>query len=335
MKFLQVGLGSMGTRRIRNLLFNKIKRNQIFGFDVSSSRCQEAAKKYNIKTSSNFFQAVREFKPDVFIISTPPDRHSEYFLYAAKNKKHFFVEPGTTDRGYKELFPLLTSDFVAAPACSLRYISAVQKIRQLVKAKKIGKILAFQYHSGQYLPDWHSWDDYRKFYFAKKETGACREMTPFELKWLNEIMGSKVKRVAGFTRKVSDLEMTADDIYAFTVEYENKIIGSVIIDLLARDSKITLRLIGSEGIIDWEWRDYAVRLFSAKDKTWRTIKLNKGKKEKNYDTPEDSHNLEIKDFLAALRGKKKFPVTFAEDYQLLKTLFALEKSSRTGKTIVL
>lgn len=336
LKFLQVGLGSMGTRRIRNLLANGIQEGQIFGFDISDKKCLETSRKYRIRTKNNFYKAVKECNPDVFIISTPPDKHDKYFLYAAKNKKHFFVEPSTTDKGYKKLLKLLDNNFVAASSCTLRYIPAITKIRKLVQQKKIGKILAFQYHSGQYLPDWHSWEDFRDVYFSKKKTGACREMFPFELKWLNEIIGSEVRKITGFTSKVSDLKISADDIYLASIEYKNKVLGSIIIDLLSRDSKISLRLIGSKGIIDWDWKQGNIKLFNTGDKKWKTIKIvQKQKKEKKYDTPATAHYLEIKDFLGAVLGKKKFPGSFNEDYKLLNTLFALEKSSKFGRTIYL
>ena len=47
LKFLVVGLGSMGKRRIRNLLYNK--ENQIIGYDILPKRRSEAKLKYGIK----------------------------------------------------------------------------------------------------------------------------------------------------------------------------------------------------------------------------------------------------------------------------------------------
>ena len=83
--------------------------------------------------------------------------------------------------------------------------------KKLLEEERIGKILAFQYHMGQYLPDWHRWEDYRQVYFSKKATGACREMFCFELIWLNYLIGSEVKEVRGDIAKLSDLDMDADD----------------------------------------------------------------------------------------------------------------------------
>jgi len=42
MKFLVVGLGSIGKRHIKNLLKLKIKKQDIFGFDPREDRIKEA-----------------------------------------------------------------------------------------------------------------------------------------------------------------------------------------------------------------------------------------------------------------------------------------------------
>ncbi|KKU49666.1 MAG: Oxidoreductase-like protein [Parcubacteria group bacterium GW2011_GWA1_47_10] len=331
-KFLQVGLGSMGKRRIRNLLHNKVPMENIVGFDLAPARRKEAEKKYGICTYADFKTAFQKFGPDALIISTPPDQHSYYYLFAAKHKKHFFVEATTLTSGYKELSKLADGSFVAAPSCTWRYLPAIKKIKGIVASGAIGLIQTFQYHMGQYLPDWHPWEDYRRVYFAKKDTGACREMFPFELIWLNDLVGSKVRRVTGFVRKLSDLDMPADDLYAAVLEYENKVIGLMNIDVLARTALRTLRLVGSEGVLDWDWLNYQVKVFSVVTKKWKTISLRAGGAEKNYVTTEDMYREEIKQFLNAILGKQSYPYSFAEDEQILNTTYALEKSSKTGKT---
>lgn len=333
MKFLVIGLGSMGRRRIRNLLALKVPKDNVRGFDIDPKRRLEAGRDYGIRASSNFKKIWFEFKPQVFIISTPPDKQAEYFLWAAKHKISFFKEVGTDDRGYEKLSGLLDGSFVAAPSCSFRYHSAARNIKKIIAAGKLGKVLAFTYHLGQYLPDWHPWEDYRKVYFSKKKTGACREMFPYELRWLDDAFQSRVIEITGMTEKVSDLDMQADDLYSAIVRYENGIIGNLTIDLISRLPKRTLRILGSEGVLDWEWQDNRIKLFSASSKKHKTIRLNPGRREKDYVTAEDIYILEMKDFLQAVAGKKKFPYTFAEDWRVLKILQALEKSARARKAV--
>ena len=87
MKFLVIGLGSMGKRRVRNLI--TLDQKDIIGFDPRKDRCVEAEQKYSIKTYQNFDKAIMT-KPDAIIISTPPDLHSKYAKIAIEKETHFF-----------------------------------------------------------------------------------------------------------------------------------------------------------------------------------------------------------------------------------------------------
>ena len=335
--FLQIGLGSMGKRRIRNLLFNGIKKEQIIGVDTSQDRCQEAYKKYGVKTYLDFNQSLKENNPDAFLISLPPELHSQYFLHAAKNKKHFFVEHTTTNDGYSELFSLLDdNNFVAAPSCSWRFSNVIYKMKDLInKEQAIGKVLSFNYHLGQYLPDWHPWEDYRQVYFSKKETGACREMFTFELIWLLDILQSYPKKIIGIKDKLSDLDMTADDFYSANIKLQNGITGNITIDVISRVPFRTLRIIGSEGVLEWEWQDYQIKIYNANDKKWRNVKIPTGNIEANYIVGEEMYQEEIKSFLDAISGKKKYPFDFKENNKILNVIFSLEKGEEENKAIFL
>jgi len=335
MNILQIGLGSMGKRRIRNLFYNKISPNDIYGFDPDLKKCKETEDKYKIKTYSNFKKAVKEVNPDIYIISTPPNLHSKYFLFAAKMKKHFFVEATTVDKGYKELAKLLNNKFIGVPSNTWVYFPAIKKLKKIISENKIGEILSFQYHMGEYLPDWHPWDDYRKVYFAKKKTGGAREMFVFELIWISDLLNSDISKISGLVEKVSDLEMTADDIYSAVVKFKSGTIGNIAIDTLARTPFRTIRFIGSTGVLDWDFTAKEIKLFQKKNNTWKSIILIKGESEKGYYTTEDMYREEMSEFLNAIKGKSDYPYSFKQDHKMLKALFALEKSSKTGKTISL
>ena len=320
MKFLIVGLGSMGKRRIRNLHINGEKN--ITGFDIRSERMEEAKEKYGIKITDDFNKiSAQDF--DAMLISTSPEAHGDYIRFALQNKKHFFVEHPINDDGYKEIRQLADKDLsiVKAPSCTMRYYTPVKMIKKILDEGRIGKVLAFQYHLGQYLPDWHPWEDYRQVYFSKKETSACREMLPFELIWLNWLMNSRVAEVSGSISKVSDLDMDADDIILANLKYENGILGNVLIDVISRKPVRTLRVLGSDGVLDWERFNQEIKLYDAKSKNTETIPVPKGNPETGYVNEEEMYNDEIKAFLDAISGRAPYPFSFEENLLNLQTLF--------------
>ena len=307
MRFLIVGLGSMGKRRIRNLLANGEK--DIAGFDIRPDRLKEAQEKYGIKIIGDFKKISRQ-DFDAMLISASPEAHGDYIRFALKHKKHFFVEHPTSDDGYKEILENKDLNIVKAPSCTMRFYTPIKMMKKILDEGKIGKILAFQYHMGQYLPDWHPWEDYRQVYFSKKETSACREMLPFELIWLNSVMDSRVAEIAGTITKVSNLDMDADDIALANVKYENGIFGNIIIDVISRKPFRTLRVLGSDGILDWEKFSHSIVVYDAKTKQSETTTIPQGHLEPGYVNPEEQYIEEIKAFLDTIAGKGKYPHSF-------------------------
>lgn len=317
--FLIIGLGSMGRRRIRNLLFHGIEKRHILGLNPSLARCRDVAREYGVRTFTSFEEAELG-RPDVYVICTPPQEHRHYFLRAAEKKKHFFVEAATTPDGYRELYPLLDDTFVAAPSCTFRYFPGVVKIKRLLEEGAIGRVLSFNHYLGQYLPDWHPYEDYRQVYFSKKETGGAREMFPYELIWLTDAFHSSVKNVTGLRGKISELEMTADDVYAAIVQFENGIIGTMMIDLLNRSACRAVKIIGTEGTIDWDWLGKTLRVYRSEIKAESVIDLDSGKRIGAYQTGEEAYEAEMGDFLSAVEGRKAYPYTFLEDEAILRHL---------------
>ena len=320
MRFLIVGLGSMGKRRIRNLLANGEK--DIAGFDIRPDRLKEAQEKYGIKIIGDFKKISRQ-DFDAMLISASPEAHGDYIRFALKHKKHFFVEHPTSDDGYKEILENKDLNIVKAPSCTMRFYTPIKMMKKILDEGKIGKILAFQYHMGQYLPDWHPLEDYRQVYFSKKETSACREMLPFELIWLNWLINSRVADISGNIAKVSDLNMSADDIISANIKYENSVLGNVLIDVISRKPARTIRILGSDGVLDWERFGHEIKLYDAKTKNTEIIPVPKDNPEKGYVNEEEMYNDEIKAFLNAIYGKAAYQFSFEENLSNLRALFRI------------
>jgi predicted dehydrogenase len=318
--FLIVGLGSMGKRRIRNLHINK--EEKIIGFDIRIDRRKEADTKYNIQTIDDL-KTLSADDFDVIIISTSPEAHGDYIRFALEHKKHFFVEHPTTDDGYEDIFEHNNLDIIKVPSCTFLFYEPIKMIKKILDKDVIGKILAFQYHMGQYLPDWHPWEDYREVYFSNKETSACREMLPFELIWLNWLMCSQVENISGTITKISNLDMDAEDIALATLKYKNGIYGNAIIDVISRKPFRTLRILGSNGVLEWERFEHTIRLYDATTKTSSLVPVPKGNPETGYVNEEEMYNDEIKAFLDAIYGKAPYPHTFEENLFNLQALFHL------------
>jgi len=316
----------MGKRRIRNLQY--LKAGEICGFDPREDRRAEAHDKYRIEAFGDFDQALDTFRPDAFVISTPPDLHARYAKLAVANDRHFFSEVGTANHETGEIIELLRAHpgVVAAPSCTLRYHPSVQAIKRLVDEGDFGKPLLLTYHSGQWLPDWHPWEDYRSFYVAKRDTGACREIVPFELSWLSWILGP-VSAVTGMRGKLSTLDADIDDAYQVLLKFQSGALGHLLVDVIARRPVRYFRLCSEEATIEWDATGTRqVRIFRA-GHDWEIIPEPERIQEPGYVYSENPYIEEMRDFIAACRQEKPWGYTLAEDKATLDLLLGIEQSA--------
>jgi len=331
MRFLVIGLGSMGKRRVRNLIALGYK-NDVIGFDPRSDRCKEA-KKYAINVFSNFNNAMKE-NIDVFLISTPPNLHMKYAYYAEKNNISCFIEASVVDADkILELSKkIVNKNILIAPSCTMRYYPGSIKIKELIENNKIGKILNFNYHTGQYLPDWHPWEKIEDFYVSNPDTGAAREIVPFELTWLNHIFGDAIP-LACVRRKLTDMPVDIDDIYHCLLKYPNNVIGNITVEVISRPKAVRdFRVIGSNGEIVFSADTNSVKYINIDMKNWEVFSLDCGIMEDGYINPEEPYINEIKDFIESIKLVKEnkksiYSNTLEDDYKILQTLYKLENIS--------
>jgi|APSaa5957512535_1039671.scaffolds.fasta_scaffold50106_2 predicted dehydrogenase len=329
MNFLVIGLGSMGKRRVRNLIALGCKH--IAGFDIRKDRRSHVNDKYNIPIFDDFDLAIRKFNPDAFIISTPPDLHMKYAYYAFDKGIHCFIEGSVVDADkILELSKKLeNTDIVIVPSCTMRFYSGPMKIKELVNNGVIGKPLNYNYQTGQYLPDWHPWEGIEEFYVSKTETGGCREIVPFELTWLNDIFGEP-KPLACVKKKLTDMSAPIDDIYHCLLNHPNELIGNLTVEVISRPKATReFRLIGSEGEIVFNGDDNMVKYINTSMDDWEEIYFETGTIEKQYINPEEPYIQEMSEFMSAITEKNSalFSNSLYDDYKILQNLYELERLS--------
>jgi predicted dehydrogenase len=316
----------MGRRRVRNL--RHLGLRALAGVEPAPQRREEVARALEIPTFATFEEGLA-WEPDALVISTPPDRHVEYALDAARRGIPFFTEASVVSDGIEELVEAAArSGSLAAPSCTMRFHPAVQLMRRRLAEGTIGRPLLLTHHVGQYLPDWHPWEDYRAFYVARRETGAVREIIPYELNWLTYLFGPVVQ-LNCFRDKLSRLDADIDDLYAALLRFENDVHGSLVVEVISRPAVRRARIAGEEGTFEWDWSAGCVREWRASDGHWI----------EHPDPPpipgpggewvaENMYIEEMRAYLAALeRGQDAWPLSPRADLELLGTLEQLERAS--------
>jgi predicted dehydrogenase len=328
-KVLVIGLGSMGKRRIRNLKALGVR--ELAGVDPREDRRAEAAASYAVPTFGDARQALQEFAPDVAVISTPPDKHMDYAFLAFERRIACFIEASVVDaERVLELHEKTRHGGpLVAPSCTMRYFPGPRRVKELVSAGAIGKVVNINYHTGQYLKDWHPWEAIEDYYVSKRATGGCREIVPFELTWLNDIFGEP-EPVACLRARIGDLQADIDDVYHCWLRYPGNATASITVEVLSRPvATRELRVLGTRGLLAYSADDNAVRVASLGADGWTRHDLERGTAQAGYINPEEPYIAEMRDFLAAVesRSPARFPNSLLDDYRVLRILNALEQKS--------
>ncbi len=326
-KALIVGLGSMGTRRIRAL--NKLGIRRIAGHDIREERSVAAVEQYGIEAFHSFDSAVDDFSPDFVIISTSPAHHMHYAFAALEQRLPSFIEASVVEA---ERIAELSrrsraADILMAPSCTMMFFEGPRAIRSLLRQDKIGAPLLFSYHVGQWLEDWHPWEDIRDFYVSERETGGCRELVPFELTWLNKVFGPP-RPLTALRGKRSMLPADIDDFYQFTLQYPGGIIGNITVEVLSRPNAVReMRIVGERGSLEYNEQLGGVRYSSVEMSTWENFALTTGTAHDHYINPEEPYIEEMAAFISAVQSKDPalFPNDLESDYAVLRTLGTIEE----------
>lgn len=322
-RFLVIGLGSMGKRRIRCLMKLGVNASKIYGYDVRIDRCIEAKESYGI----NILGCVEEMdfsRTKAIIVSLPPDKHFWGVGFAEKHNIPVFVEASVVLDDVKKIKENNTNNIFIAPSATFRFHPMIKLIRKIVADGRYGKVCNFSYHSGQYLPDWHPWEKVTDYYVGNRNTGGAREIVPYELTWMVEVFGFPM-HIKGYYRKTIDLGCDIEDSYSCCLEYEDKV-GTLLVDVVSRFAVRNLIINFEYGQIQWRWDKEKLEIYDAKSGRWEYIEQEKQVHEDGYNANigENMYIDEIKAFLDGIDNSSKYPNSVDNDIRVLELLEKIE-----------
>jgi predicted dehydrogenase len=325
LRFLVVGGGSIGKRHLRNLLYLSQEASVV---EPAGKRAGEIRKKYNVKVYPALDEALKE-RYDAAVICSPNIYHIPAALKIAREGVHLFIEKplshnlnGVTELvrsvKKKKLHTFMGSNFKFHPSFKL--------MKKLLDSGRIGRVLSFAVISGQYLPDWHPWEDYRKGYSANKSLGGGILLDSHDFDYIQWFL-NPVKRIACLTGKRGGLRIDTEDIAETIAELKDNTIGSVHVDYLQRPYGKKYYFYGEKGTLEWDYREKRVSLYEVGDKKWRYFK-----EDKNYDLNQ-MYVEEMKHFLRVLNGKEDSKTDIYTAIQVLKVILSAKESYRSKRFI--
>ena len=266
MKVLFVGLGGIGQRHLR--LLKEIKGQKLDAHAYRHRNLQFLLSK-NLEISSDtglideFGLSVHETldralneKPDVVFITNPTSEHFETAIASLNAGVPIFVEkPITTNVSEARTLVNLAGSrsLKGMVGYQLRFHPLIQRLFSIVKDGQLGDVVSARFQVGEYLPNWHRYEDYRQMYAARRDLGGGVVRTQIHEIDLMYAMFGKPSTAYSVGGKLSNLERDVEDVvfslFQFGLNGKN-VPMSLSQDYIQRPSRRSIEVVGLMGRVE-------------------------------------------------------------------------------------
>jgi predicted dehydrogenase len=239
MKIVVFGLGSIGNRHA-TILMNS------FDHEIVAFRSSSRSEINTLGIREIFSWAeVREFKPDVALISNPTNQHIKTALKCAGLGMHLFIEkPLSHDlKGIAELKRISRKMRLSVyVAYCLRFHPVIKKARQLLLNKDIQHVRAV---CSSFLPDWRKKEAYSSF---KAQGGGVLLDLSHEFDYVGYLFG-RIKSLEGEFGRRSGVTRDSEDFADILAVTERSVPANIHLDYFSRLNERTLKVAFNNGYL--------------------------------------------------------------------------------------
>ncbi len=342
MKILIAGLGAIGQRHLRNIRSLLGDEVEILAYRVRGNlealtdamKIEEGSNletKYNLQVFHDLDQALDQ-KPQAVFVCNPSSLHIPIALKAARAGCALFIEKPLS-HSYEDIEELMAvaeaNHIEAVVGYQMRYHPCLLRLRSLLQEQAIGRILSVRAEVGEYLPGWHTYEDYRGTYGSRQDLGGGALLSQIhELDYLLWLFGLP-RRVFALGGHLSSLEIDVEDtveILMDTSKDGQPMPVSLHLDYLQRPSTRTCQVIGDSGKILVDLRLLSVSVFDSHGEQIEST---------SYEGFERNQLFlgELKDFLAGMRGSATQLVNLREGAKSLRMALAAKESLASGNVV--
>ncbi|MCI2047002.1 MAG: Gfo/Idh/MocA family oxidoreductase [Faecalibacterium sp.] len=251
---LFVGLGSIGTRHLKNLTAICAEQGCALRADALRSdparplRPGVAELLAHQFTSLSGPQALAQY--DVAFITNPTHLHAEALRLVRGRAGALFIEKPILDAEQTgtELSALLAAGQKAYVAAPMRWCGVMLALKAYLKENPDVRPYSARVICSSYLPDWRPGVDYRTVYSAHRAMGGGVTIDLIhEWDYLVDLFG-KPEEVYNLKGTYSELELDSDDLSVYIARWPH-LLGEVHLDYFGRTYRRAIELFCREGTI--------------------------------------------------------------------------------------
>jgi len=337
-----VGLGGIGQRHVRNLrtlLGNELemiayrvrRRTQVVTPSLGVEPDRNVESEYSIRTHSDLDSALAQ-KPEVAFICNPSSLHVPVARACLAAHCDIFIEKPLSD-SIREIDVLIgaaeQSKAIAMVGYQLRFHPCLKLLTEIVKSGSLGSLLAVRATVGEYLPNWHPYEDYREMYASRAELGGGVILSQVhEFDYLYSLFGVPT-RVFALGGHWSDLEVDVEDTATMLMDCSfagRSLPIQLHQDYLQSPPSRQCEVIGDRGRALMDLHKLTVTLFR---------RGNAIPEQQTFEGFERNQLFldELKHFLDCVKSRKRPIVDLHDGLQSLRTALAVKRSISIGQAV--
>jgi predicted dehydrogenase len=290
-------------------------------------------KKYDLRIFPDIEQALAQ-KPQAAFVCNPTSLHVPAAIRAARAGCALFVEKPLSHNleQVDELIDLVeTRNLTAAIGYQMRFHPCLQRLYALVQEKKVGRILSVRADVGEFLPSWHTYEDYRQGYAARQDLGGGVILSQIhEFDYLYWLFGMP-RRVFALGGHLSKLEVDVEDTADILMECEmngHAVPISLHQDYIQNPARRSCEIVGDAGKILVDIRALTIQVFDGQGNSVEVSSYQDFQRNQMFLD-------ELNGFLDGMQGKPASLVSLRDGAQSLRMALAAKESLSTGKVVEL
>ena len=242
-KILFTGLGSIGTRHLKNLHQIAQERGLSIEVDALRSSTRPLAADVRALLHAEYTDAAQLPQYDIAFITNPTHLHFATLQSLRGKVDALFIEKPIFDTPACALADCLLPQQKAYVAAPMRFCGAFLALKQHLPALRpySARVIC-----SSYLPDWRKGVDYRTVYSAHKSMGGGVTIDLIhEWDYLTDLFGVP-QQLYNFKGTYSELEIDSDDLSIYIARYPS-LLCEVHLDYFGREYRRSIELFCKDG----------------------------------------------------------------------------------------
>ena len=344
MKILFCGLGGIGQRHLRNLRQLLGDELQVHAYRVRGQRIKlrdnltvdegaDLERDYAIVVHHDLSEALVE-KPAAAFICNPNSQHVPVALECVRAGVPVFMEkPLASDlAGIDQLLAEVEQRHLPFHVgYNFRFHPGLQRLKALLESGFFGRLLSVRSEIGEYLPNWHRYEDYRQMYAARADQGGGVVLSQIHEMDLIYWFFGLPRSIVTHGGQLSHLEIDVEDTASSLMRCDNAMGSFPILlhqDYLQRPPVRCFKIVGDAGYAEIDLLANRLRVYGADGEL---------SEENDFAgfVRNDMFLAQARHFLDCVNGSATPQVSLHDGLQSLRLALAALRSLKEGREVAL